>query len=60
MSIAFYVAFSNSRKITNGLLVAEEHINEAMNATLSYNKFFIKSEDDLFYTLLQLAKKANW
>ncbi|KAH0992859.1 hypothetical protein GBA52_004342 [Prunus armeniaca] len=31
-----------------------------MNATLSYNKFFIKSEEDFSYTLLQLAKKVKW
>ncbi|KAH0992860.1 hypothetical protein GBA52_004343, partial [Prunus armeniaca] len=46
--------------VTNGLFVAEEHVNEAMNATLSYNKFFIKSEENLFYIFLQLAKKAKW
>ncbi|KAL6281125.1 hypothetical protein ACE6H2_018006 [Prunus campanulata] len=59
MPISSQVALSNFREATNNLLVAEEHVNEAMNATLSHNKFFIKSQED-FHTLLQLAKKAKW
>ncbi|KAL6281124.1 hypothetical protein ACE6H2_018005 [Prunus campanulata] len=59
MPIASQIALSNFRKATNDLLVAKENLNEAMNTVVSYHKFVIKSVEDL-YTLLQLAKRANW